>query len=383
MRIGIDASSATSPNWGGPENYSYYLIRALAELDKNNQYFLYTNRSPVRPLPDQSNFSTVVFNIPRLWTHIGLPLKIARDNLDLFFSPAHSLPFFFPRKIPCVYTVHDLAFMFLPRFYTPSSRLYLKSTVSYSSSRADTVLSVSVSTKRDLVERLHIREDKIQVVHNGYQEDVFYRVSEDKVARVLEKYNIKSPYILNVATIQPRKNHTRLIEAFSQIAEKYKDDCLYKDISLVLVGKPGWQYDSIYQAPQRFGIADKVRFLGHLPDSDIPALMSGAALLAYPSLYEGFGLAPIEAMACGNIVLTSNISSLPEAVGSSGILIDPYSVDDIVSGIAQILNMPEAEREALISVGLKRVKEFSWRLCAQKTLNCFLETYEHNRYPCN
>jgi len=368
MRIGIDASSAVSPHWGGPENYSYYLIHEFAKMDKSNEYYLYFNHLPIRPLPQQDNFRLVYFTMPRFWTHLGLPCHLVHDKIDVFFSPAHSLPFILPSKIPCLYTVHDLAFVFLKRHYDLFSRFYLNLSVKYSARRANQVLAVSVSTKRDLVEQLNIEEQKVTVVPNGYDGEVFYPVESSKVEDVLLKYELTDPYLLNVATIQPRKNHIRLIESFSKVARRYNQDSKYRNLKLVLVGKPGWQYRDIYDSPRKFGVEDRVLFLGHIPDQDVPSLMTGALALTYPSLYEGFGLAALEAMACGTVVLTSNISSLPEAVGSCGVLTDPYSINSLTEGIVGILEMTSEQRETLINNGLKRAADFTWQKAAERTL---------------
>jgi len=373
MKIGIDASSAVSDRWGGPENYSYYLIQALAKVDQENQYRLYINREPPRKLPETDNFEICLFKMPRLWTHGGLSWHSFSDPIDLLFSPAHALPLITRPGLPTIFTVHDLASRLFRQYYDLPGRLYLNYVTAYSARKASQVLAVSASTKRDLIEELGLPERKVTVVHNGYNSERFYPALPEDINRVLRKFNIKKPYFLAVGTVQPRKNYTRLIEAFSRVLGSSSPALRgrFSGLSLVISGKPGWQCEDIYSAPAKYGIRDQVFFLGHIPDEDLTLLMSGSLALLYPSLYEGFGLAALEAMACGTLVLASNNSSLPEAVGEIGILIDPHSADSIAEGILRILEMSLSERTVLVNKGLQRVKGFTWEISAEKTLQVF------------
>lgn len=403
MHIGIDASRAVSRNWGGPENYSYYLIRALAKIDKTNRYTLYVNQKPPRPLASQPNFEIRRIPFPRLWTQAGLALDCLLRPPDILFVPVHAIPFVHRLGLKTVLTVHDLEHQFLSQHYKLPQKIYLDFYTSYSIKRATRVIAVSKATRNDIIERFGVPQEKIEVIYEGYASDLFYPRSEDEIAGVRKKYKLAGDYFLAVGTVQPRKNYERLIEAFSKIGcgkgishselgseskrsgttktskilKQIQDDKknrlspLTSHLSLLIAGKRGWLYNGIYEAPQQFGIENQVNFLGHVPDQDLPALISGAVGVVYPSLYEGFGLVSLEAMACGTPVITSNISALPESAGEAGIKVDPYSIDEITAAMRKVLGLSKNEREALVEKGFQHIKNFSWTSTGRQTLKVF------------
>jgi glycosyltransferase involved in cell wall biosynthesis len=279
-----------------------------------------------------------------------LALQTFKDKLDVLFVPAHTLPVIRRPGLKTVVTVHDLGSEYLPQMHQLKQRIYLRFMQKFQLKSATKIIAVSKATKQDLVERVGIDPNKIEVIYEGYDKDLFKTTKADAFANSLK------PYYLFVGTIQPRKNLERLIKAFSKMNNN----------SLVIVGQAGWMSEKIYHLPKELGIEDMVKFLGYVPDDKLPALYSGAIALVFPSLFEGFGLPILEAQTCGCPVITSNISSMPEVAGKGAILVNPYSVDDIVKGMERVKR--EGEREKLIKAGFENIKRFSWEKCAEETL---------------
>lgn len=377
MHIAIDASRAVSKNWGGPENYSYYLIRALGEVDSKNKYTLYVNAHPPRALTRNPNFEIKHIPLPRLWTQVGLALESFFTPADILFIPAHTIPFLRRPSIKTVVTIHDLAAEYLEDFYRFPGRLYLNKLTEYCAHHATRIIAVSNSTKNDLIRLLGIDERRIRVIYEGYDKELFKPSSEKEIQAVKDRYKIEGSYILFVGTIQPRKNLVRLIDAFCRLLRTTIIKEPKANLKLVLVGKRGWLCDEIYAKPRKLGIENQVLFLGHIPDDDLAVLLSGAVVLAYPSLYEGFGLVILEAMACGTAVVTSKVSSLPEASGGVAVLVDPYSVDEICQALRKVLEDKDL-RLKLQWKGLNWAKNFSWKRTAGETIRVFEEIMANN-----
>ena len=383
MIIGYDGSRAFSKIRTGTENYSYQLLKALAKIDQQNQYIVYLrSNSSVIARPQSSdynwpkNFQFKTVNWLRLWTQGGLAMQTFKDKLDVLFIPAHTLPIFRKPSLKTVVTVHDLGSEYLPQMHQLKQRLYLSLMQKYQLKTATKIIAVSKATKEDLVKRVGIGPDKIKVVYEGYEKELFKPVKSDTL---VNKQSLRTsdtevlslmPYFLSVGTVQPRKNLARLIEAFSLFVIRYsqKNDKRQttNDLRLVIVGSKGWLSDEIYKLPKKLGIEDRVKFLGYVPDEKLPALYSGAEALVFPSLFEGFGLPILEAQACGCSVITSNLSSMPEVAGKGAILVDPYLVDDIVKSMVRIKN--QELRIKLIKKGFENIKRFSWEKCARETL---------------
>lgn len=383
MHIGIDASRAFLKERTGTEEYSYQLIKALTEIDRKNNYTLYIRDKSATTFPLPSNFRFKMITFPRFWTQAGLALECLRHPPDTLFIPAHTLPVLHRPGLQTVVTIHDLGSEFLPQHHQFPQKLYLNKSTAYAVHHATRLIAVSRSTKNDLINKLHCNPQKISVIHEGYDNEKFLPCrqagkiendrSQSKIKKVLEKYKIKDPYILFVGTIQPRKNLLRLIEAFAKVLKSSKRK-KEKDLRLVVVGKPGWMHKEIYAAPRKFGIEEKVRFLGYVPKDVLPVFYQNAICFVLPSLYEGFGLPVLEAMACGCPVLTSKVSSLPEIAGGAAILVDPYDVGDIAKNL-QLITCPSGRRvenlqlrKIMIERGLKQIQKFSWKRCAEETL---------------
>ncbi len=362
MKIGIDASRACVADWGGQDNYAYYLIKALEKIDLINNYTLFSHAKPVRRLTKADNFTLKVMKFPRLWTQLRLALETFVMDVDVLFIPVHTIPYFHKPNLKTVVTVHDLSFELMPEYFRFPGRLYLRQYMRYSCQHATHLIAVSEATKHSLRDIYGIEEKRISVVPEGYDQTLFKVLNEKETEKVVTKYKLKEPYILNVGTIQPRKNIVRLIEAFS-IMRKTTE----LPHTLVIVGKPGWKNEDIYTAPARYGVTDAVRFLGHVPDNDLPSLFNRAEIFIYPSLYEGFGLPVIEAMACGTPVITSNVSSLPEAAGDAGVLVDPNNIEEMTSALINLAINPD-KRQSMVGRGLKWSRNFMWESAARRTL---------------
>lgn len=377
MNIGFDASRITVSQRTGTENYSYYLAQAMARVDKDNRYTLYFRKEPSEKLVDElvgdkDSFSIKVISWPRLWTQGGLAWECVKNPPDILFVPAHTLPIIRHPSIYSVVTVHDLGFEYLPEYHQFPQKLYLDRMTRYAAASADHIIAVSSSTKKDLITKFGTEEERITVIHEGVDKQRFFP-EEDTAKKVVEKYSLDFPYILFVGTVQPRKNLRRLIKAFSLLVTS-KRNSLEKvgkasNLKLLLAGKPGWLYDDIYSAPTEFGVADRVKFLGHVPGEDLPGLYQQAICFCLPSLYEGFGLPVLESMASGTPVVLANVSSLPEVGGEAAIYVDPYSAESIAQGLFELLSLAgSSEYEKLVSDGFARVNKFTWEQCARRTL---------------
>ena len=360
MLIGIDASRSVAQERTGTENYSLNLIRHLLALGGDHRYRLYFNRLPPSYNLQPATCNLRVMPFPRLWTHLRLSWEMARRPPDLLFVPAHVLPIVHPRR--SVVTVHDLGYLYYPQAHRLLDRLYLDLSTRYNARAATHLIADSSATKRDLIERYGTDPDKITVVYPGYDEMTFQPVRDEKaIGAVKARYGITGDYILFVGTLQPRKNLIRLIEAFSNIQYPISN------VQLVIAGKKGWLYREIFQQVEKLGLEGKVVFTGYVPEGDLPTLLSGARLFVFPSLYEGFGLPVLEALACGTPVVCSNASSLPEVAGDAAVLVDPLDVEGLAAALERVLR-DEDLRAELIERGFEQTRKFSWERCARETL---------------
>lgn len=361
MLIGIDVSRLAVANRTGTEQYTWELLRMLAQLDRRNAYRLYCNQQPDHLPPLAPNFALRSIPFPRLWTHARLSLEMASEPPDVLFVPAHQLPLVnAPRS---VVTIHDLGFEHHPAAHTLAQRVYHRLFTRLSASRATHIIAISEATRRDLQQIYRVPAGKISVIYHGV--DPRFQPLEDRtvVDQVMQGYGIEPPYLLFVSTIQPRKNVARLIEAFARARTVTGD----RQLKLVLAGKRGWLTEQIERRANELGIADAVRFVGYVPHGDLPALLNGALGYVVPSLFEGFGMTVLEAQACGTPVLASNVSALPEVVGDAGLLVDPYDVAAIANGIVQLV-MDRELRVRLRERGLEHAKHRTWETTARQTL---------------
>jgi len=384
MNIGFDASRVTIKERTGTENYSFYLARSLARVDEDNRYTLYFREDPGKETLEEitqgnPRFQVKVIRWPRFWTQGGLAWECLRKPLDLLFVPAHTLPIIRRPSLRSVVTIHDLGFEYLPEYHQFPQKLYLDKATKFAAHYATHLIAVSKATRADLQQRFSVPAAKISVVYEGVDRERFeVPASKETIKEIREKHGISGPYILFVGTVQPRKNLRRLIEAFSLILAdpsleaEVSSKIDLKHLSLVIVGKAGWLFEEIYRAPREFGVKDCVQFLGHVSDRELVALYQNALCVTLPSLYEGFGLPVLEAMASDAPVVTSSVSSLTEVGGDAAIYIDPYDVYSIASGIREVLRgYGTSFYEELVRRGHVQVEKFSWEQCARETLRVF------------
>ncbi len=360
MRIGIDASRAARAQRTGTEGYSLHLIQALLALDQTNDYTLYFNQAPAAGLlPQGSRCRHRVMPFPRLWTHLRLSVEMALHPPDVLLVPAHVLPLIHPRR--SVVTIHDLGYLREPQAHRPLDRLYLDLSNRYHVRAAARLLAISQATKDDLVSRYRVAPERVVVTHLAAGEDM--RPVEDaaRMAAVRARYGLAGEYLLYVGTLQPRKNLARLMQGFAPVAAQHPA------LQLVLAGKKGWMYEDIFAQVRQLGLEGRVVFTGYVDTADLPALYSGALAFVFPSLYEGFGMPVLEAMACGAPVVAANTSSLPEVAGDAALLVDPTDVDAISGALARLAGDAALRRE-LRARGLAQAARFSWERCARETL---------------
>jgi glycosyltransferase involved in cell wall biosynthesis len=359
--VGIDGSRLTISERTGTETYSYQLLKAIAALDSDLPVRVYLNAPQPPPgFPDQFDYAPIPF--PRFWTHARLSWEMLRRPPGVLFVPSHVIPLWHPRS---VVTVHDLGYLHEPETHPPNQRRLLDWTTRWSCRAASKVIAISQATKTDLMERYHVEERKIRVIYHGVAPSMFKRPTE-AVEAVKAKYGLPDHYVLFVGTIQPRKNIARLVEAMMRVS------AVGLPHKLVIAGKPGWLGNQVDAAITSAGRPDLIIRTGYVPDHDLAALYSGADAFCFPSMYEGFGLPILEAMACGTPVITSNRGSLPEIAGDAAFAVDPTSTDAIASALTAVLRDP-SERAQLIEAGRRRVQHFSWEACAKATIELLVE----------
>jgi len=376
MTIGIDGNEANVKNRVGSGVYAYYLLEEFTKV-KSHQFVVFLKEKPLPDLPkENSNFKYKVFGPKKLWTQFALPVKLSFfPNIDVFFSPAHYGPRF--SKVPNAITIFDLSYLHFPELFKKNDLYQLTNWSKYSIKNSKHIFTISESSKADIVKNYKVNPSKITVTYPGYDKENFKPQSKPKIDRIKKKYKISDNYLIFVGTLQPRKNIERSIEAFASIVhssqyavhirKSVNREPSTHNLSLVIVGRKGWLYDSIFQKIKDLKLEDKVIFTDYVPSQDLPALISGAKAYVLPSLWEGFGIPVVEAQACKVPVVVSKTSSLPEVVGGSGILVDPKSIDSIAGGIKKVLT-DEKLRQTLIEKGFTNIKRFSWSSCAVQTL---------------
>jgi glycosyltransferase involved in cell wall biosynthesis len=282
-----------------------------------------------------------------------VPWALARARVDLFHAPHYVVPPL--TTAPVVVTIHDCIHLRFPQYLPNRAALYYaRAMMTIAARRSRRVLTVSQASKEDILHYLHIPAEKIEVIHNAIDTRLAGEPTQEDVARVRERFLLTAPFVLYTGNIKPHKNVDRLIEAFSILRQRGTED-----VKLLIIGDDVSKYPNLRRLVHRFQLHQHVRFLGFVPDATLAVLYRLAAVFVFPSLYEGFGLPPLEAMAAGAPVITSNVSSLPEVVGDAAILIDPMDAGAIAHAMARVLGDPEL-RQDLIRRGRERVKAFSW-----------------------
>lgn len=370
MIIAIDGYEANVANRVGIGRYAYQLLMSLYELLKPRTDILVRVYLPGKPQsdmpPETKRWEYRVGGPTKLWTFIGLPIALVRDTprADVVFSPTHYIPRFI--TIPRVMSIMDLSYLYFPELFRPRDLHQLTSWTKYSVSHAHVVLTISEYSKNDIIKRYGKSELSVSVTYPGLTMQPSPSVLQKSVD-IYKKYSISKQFILAVGTIQPRKNYERLIEAFSIFLAK--DRKSFAETELVIIGKKGWLYESILQAPKKFGVEKKVKFLDFVPDAELSLFYKQAQCFALPSLYEGFGLPVIEAMANSCPVVVSTVSSLPEIAGEAGVYVNPENIESIAEGLyTAVKERDQKHGKSRIQKGNLQINKFSWEKAAQQTL---------------
>jgi len=365
IKVGIKVSPLTVLRAGIP-NYLHNLLKAFAKASDDFRFFLYTNRELPKDLQLPERFITEKVTFPssrlQLWYHIGLSLKMSRDGIDLFHDPVYPLPLF--SGINGVVTVHDLSNYTNPSWHTFGAAMGGRLLPLYLS-RAKRIIAVSHFTAGEIARHFPEQKDKVRVIHNGVSDHFTKVENEVSLNGVRERYGLPSEFFLFLGTLEPRKNLIALLKAFAE----YGHEIPY---SLVIAGGTGWKYKELLKAVSNHPLRERIHLTGFVESADVPALLTLAKFLAYPSILEGFGLPVLEAMACGTPVLTSNVTSMPEIARDAAVYVNPSSVESIGDGLKTISSDSEL-REELSKLGLARASTFSWRKCAEETLKVYRE----------
>ncbi|HUV27327.1 MAG TPA: glycosyltransferase family 1 protein [Anaerolineales bacterium] len=373
MRIGIDAT-ALPPQPVGAGNYIIQLIRALAAADNDDQLVVFTQgKGPaLLDLPEETSveWQIVKDRTPGsrlIWEQTRLPRLVKGTKVDLL----HSLHYTRPMRLPCasVVTFHDMTFFLYPQLHTRARRMFFPSAIRASARQADALITVSESTRQDAIRLLAIDPGKIFTTHLGVDPSFRLIDNDDEKKTITAKYHLPENFILYLGTIEPRKNLPILVRAYRRLIDSGMSH------KLVLVGKYGWMYEEVLGLVKELDLEDMVCFTGYVSQDDLPLVYNLASLFVYPTIYEGFGLPVLEAMACGVPVISTRIASLPEIIGDAGILIPVNDVDALFDAMVRVLG-DQTLREEFIRNGQLRSKKFSWERTAQLTRQVYQQVLE-------
>lgn len=364
--IGIDGNEANVEHRVGVNQFAYGLLKGLWAIKTADQFVVYLSTPPVSDLPkEKNNWRYRVVGPPKFWTQWRLPLDLFSHvpRPDVFFSPSHYAPRFSP--MPTVISAMDLGFLENKEQFTRKDYLQLKNWTAYSVKNAKKVIAISGATKRDVVRNYCVQKERVLVVYPGYESERFFPRGLAKSKKILQKYSIKQPYLLFLSSLKPSKNIERLVEAFGK---SVRGKLIPDEVRLVIAGRKAWLYEKIFKKTEELKLSEKVIFTGFFPEEDLPYLISGALAFVMPSLFEGFGIPALEAMASGVPVVVSRKASLPEVVGEAGVYVDPYNVEDIAKSLQLVSNFESNQREKMVKAGLKQAMKFSWQKAARETL---------------
>jgi glycosyltransferase involved in cell wall biosynthesis len=366
VRIGIDARKLHDFGIG---TYIRNLLRHLARMDRQTEFVVLCRESDHATIDGLgTNFRPVIETAGNYSAaeQVKVPLTLRRERVGLFHAPHYVLP----TLVPCrsVVTIHDCIHLMFPQYLPNRLALtYARMSMAMAARRAARVITVSESSKRDILRYFDIDPEKITVIPNAYDERFGIEPIEEDVVRVRERYQLHDEFVLYAGNVKPHKNLERLIDAFQIVRSRGLDR-----LKLVLIGDDISKYASLRRAVHQHQLHKYVRFLGYLPEETLAVLYRLAGVFVFPSLYEGFGLPPLEAMASGTPVVTSNVSSLPEVAGDAAVLVDPYDADAIADGIFRVLT-DERLRRDLRQRGLARARQFSWEQSVKRVHDIYMQ----------
>ena len=388
MKIGIDIRSVGA-NRTGDEVYVLNLVRSLEKIDKENQYFLFSDK----PTADLEEIKKIIFPVQDVgvnfflvsilpknkafWTFFALPLYLRKNPVDILHVQ-YIVPFLWPIKAKIITTIHDISFNFFPQYIKPSDLFFLKTLIPWSLRKAKKIIGVSAFTADAIKKYYKINQEKVVAVNNGgAAEEFFQEITAEKKKTIQEKYGIKQKYILSIGTLQPRKNIPFLMEAFCHFKKKYRGYPEVDQLSLVIGGnKKATNFDKKIEQKETVlakkypELKEWIIFPGFINQADLPALYQAAEVFCFPSLYEGFGLPILEAMASKTPVLCAKSSCFPEIAGPAAEFFDQLSTKDFTKNLFSII-IDKSKKTDLKNKGTKRVRDFSWEKCARETLEIY------------
>jgi len=356
MKIGID----TQTTLGQKSGFGFFvknLVENLKKVDPENEYILIAPQT-------EKDFST---SQRFIWDQFSFPKLAAKAKVDILHQPCFSAPLLYRGKV--VLTIHDLVSHYFPQNMPNGSRLYFSKWMPLTYGRAQKIIAISENTKKDIISLLNIPESKIVVIHSAVGSEFKPITDKAQIAAVKAKYKTGEKFILDVGTLEPRKNLPFLVKAYYEALKSGKIDH-----NLVLTGKKGWYYEGLFDLIKELKLEDRVILPGYVSDEDLPVLYNAADLFCFPSLYEGFGFPPLEALSCGTPVIAANNSSIPEIVGQAGILLPIDSEKVWAENIIKVLTDEKLHQE-LSKLGLEQAKKFSWEKTAKETAAVYKEVY--------
>lgn len=368
MRIGIDATALPLEPVGAG-NYIVNLVQSLVKLGGEQKFVVFAqcSKQQLFDIPPSANLEWVLVSdsnpaVRLVWEQTVFPRLIRKSGVDLL----HSLHYTRPIHLPCksVVTFHDMTFFLFPNLHTRSKRLFFPLAIRLSARRADAIIADSENTRLDTIRLLPVSPGKIFAVPLGVNEHYRPIADPNQLQAVREKYDLPAQFILYVGLVEPRKNLPLLLNAYKISTQRGVDQ------PLVIVGRLGWRYQQVLREIEELGIKDKVHFTGYLPPQDLPMVYNLADVFVYPSIYEGFGLPPLEAMACGTPVITSAVSSMPEHVGDAGVLVPPNDLHALADAIQRLIS-DDSLRSHLAYQGPQQAANYTWDRTARETLRIY------------
>lgn len=370
MRIGIDASRAFEKQRTGIEEYSYQVIKNLADKLENCQVVLYIKKNQNVEIALPKNWKTKVIKWPRFWTQIGLSLEMICHPVDVLFIPSHTVPLIHPKNT--VVTIHGLEYEILPEAYSFWERLYMRLSIKNSCRWASHIIAVSKNTKKDLMELYDVPEDKIEVIYEGFGNVIANEVKQSRPNSTKDEI-ATSPaaprndkYVLFIGRLEERKNIIGIIQSFEILKEKYKIPH-----RLILAGKVGYGYENIKRKILESKYKKDIIETGYIAEEKKWNLFKSADVFLFPTFYEGFGLPILQSQAIGVPVVAGDNSSIPEIAGDSSVLVNPREPQEIADATFRLIN-DENFRNGIIKKGYINTKRFSWKKCAKQIARAIL-----------
>ncbi len=369
MKIGIDGRAAKWYRGTGIGTYTYQLISSINTIDKNNDYLIFLpDDSSLKDLNDNFHIESVMANFTEnFWDEVKVPNLLGKQNMDLYHVPQNGVGI--STNISCkkTITLHDIIPLRMPETVSDKYLKIFNEELPKIINSCEGIITVSEFSKNDIIKEFNFPKDNIFVTPLA-AEPIYTPISKSYCKKILNsRYQINDNFVLYIGGFSPRKNILGLIDAFSKIP--YKDR---KKTKLVIVGRKGISFDKYYKRAKYLGIENEVIFTGFIPLEDLPLFYNASEMLVYPSFYEGFGLPPLEAMACGTPVIVSNLTSLPEICKDSAILVNPYNIDDISNAINSVLN-DNLLMLSMFNKSLIRSMDFSWIDTGKKTIEAYMK----------